>query len=209
MSEHCDIEQTLIERFHDGELPPTERARLDRHLADCADCRRRLRALRLGGELLGEHLQRAVETADFSGFEQRVLAGIDERGPSSPLERLGLWLRESLVHHRVVWLTSAAAAAAVLLLALWLLPVGSSPGGTGPDRTDPAPAAGDGPAAPGQPRVAAGADKAPADNDVIIDSLEYAGQRSMIFSVSKNDTTVIWMVDFDRAGAVDKRGDEI
>jgi anti-sigma factor RsiW len=204
MSEHCDIEQTLIERFHDGELPPTERARLERHLADCADCRRRLQALRLGGELLGEHLQRAVETADFGGFEQRVLAGIAERGPGSPLERLGLWLRESLVHHRAAWLASAAAAAAVLLLALWLLP-----GGTRPDRSDPAPATLDSSAAPEQPRVAAGTGEAPADNDVIIDSLEYAGKRSMIFTVSKNNTTVIWMVDFDRAGAVDKRGDEI
>ncbi len=202
MSEHCDIEQTLLERFHDGELPPTERARLQRHLADCTDCRRRLRALRLGGELLGEHLARATETADFSGFEQRVLAGIAESGPRSPLERLGLWLRESLVHHRAAWLTSAAAAAAVLLLALWWLPGGSSPGGSGS-----APAVDDGPAARERPRVAAGA--APADNDVIIDSLEYAGKRSMIFTVSKNDTTVIWMVDFDRAGAVDKRGDEI
>jgi hypothetical protein len=47
------------------------------------------------------------------------------------------------------------------------------------------------------------------DNETIIDSMEYAGERSMIFTVSKNNTTVIWMYDFDGPGALDGQGDEI
>lgn len=47
------------------------------------------------------------------------------------------------------------------------------------------------------------------DNEVIIDSLEYKGDRSMIFTVSRNNTTVIWMYDFDGSDPKAGRGDEL
>jgi hypothetical protein len=51
--------------------------------------------------------------------------------------------------------------------------------------------------------------KADVDNEVIIDSMEYAGKRPMIFTVSKNNTTVIWLYDFDRAEEEKAEEDEL
>jgi anti-sigma-K factor RskA len=151
-----------------------------------------LATLRLGAELLRDHLDQAARQADFAGFEQRVLAGIRHSQPAGWTERFGVWLRESLTHNRATWVASVATAAAlVLALALWL------PQRPGP-ATDPI-------APPDATQLAA----AQVDNEVIIDSLEYTGNRSMIFTVSKNNTTVIWMVDFDKSGAKGSQGDEL
>lgn len=197
MANACDTSEAIIERYLDEELDPAEQAQVQRHLAACPTCRLRLGAARLSADLLREHLEQIASRADFTGFEQRVLTAIENQRPPSAWERIGLWFKESLAHHRTAWVASVATAtAAVVLLALvlpWLSPGPAAPAAT-------AMPGGAGATAPKTAQV---------DNEVIIDQLEYAGKRSMIFTVSKNDTTVIWMYDFDAAEATDSQGDEI
>lgn len=51
MNELCTWSRERLARYLDGELSAQERARLDEHLAACAECRASLEALRAGDEL--------------------------------------------------------------------------------------------------------------------------------------------------------------
>jgi anti-sigma factor RsiW len=184
MSESCKKIQHLIEPYLDEELSGSKREQVEQHLKTCESCRLTLEALKLQGGLLREQMESRTEKVDFTGFEDRVLARIREEKPPGFTERAGAWVREVAYYYRAVWITSLATA--VLLLAI-LVPLLSSDTG---------------PAGEPQERIA------DVDNQVIIDSMEYAGQRSMIFTVSKNNTTVIWLYDFDRAEGQDE-GDDI
>ncbi len=201
MGDACDTSSATIERYLDEELEPAERAQVERHLEACPACRLRLEASNLSADLLRGHLEQAADQADFTGFEQRVMQAVEGQAKPPLTERIGLWFRESLEHHRAAWVASVAGAAAVALVLALVLPW-----------TSPTPQAPGAPVAPGATPGAGARPDAPrtaqVDNEVIIDELEYAGKRSMIFTVSKNDTTVIWMYDFDSA-AEDKQGDEI
>ncbi len=52
-SEHQRVEE-MLSAYIDGELSPTERALVEKHLAQCADCTQNLRTLRQTVALLGE-----------------------------------------------------------------------------------------------------------------------------------------------------------
>ncbi len=184
MSESCKKIQQLIGPYLDEELSGSKKKQIEQHLGACESCRLMLEDLKLQGGLLREQLEDRAEQVDFTGFEDRVFARIREEKPPGFSERAGAWVREVAYHYRAVWITSLATA--VLLLAI-LVPLLSRDAGPG-----------------GEP----GTRVADADNQVIIDSMEYAGQRSMIFTVSKSNTTVIWLYDFDRAEGQDE-GDEI
>jgi hypothetical protein len=173
-----------LEKFLDEELGKAKRLKVEQHLAQCPACRQRLEVLKLQGDLLREEILTAAMRTDFSGFEDRVESRIRLEEPAPLGERAALWLKETLYHYRTVWVTSLVTAAVLLAV---LIPVLS--GQPEPTR--------------GEPELAR------VDNEVIIDSMEYAGQRSMIFTVSKNDTTVIWLYDFDRAEEEKTEGDDI
>jgi anti-sigma factor RsiW len=183
MSESCKKIQQLVGPYLDEELSRSGKEKVERHLHSCESCRLTIEAFRLQGGLLREQMEHEADQVDFTGFEDRVLERIREEKPLSPAARAGAWLREAAYYYRAVWITSLATA--VLLLAI-LVPLLS----------------GGGPAGEADARVA------DSNNQVIIDSMEYAGQRSMIFTVSKNNTTVIWLYDFDRAEGQDE-GDDI
>ena len=184
MSESCKKIELLIEPYLDDELSQSKKEKVEQHLQACEECQLALEALKLQGGLLREQVEAEADKVDFAGFEDRVMARIREEKPPSFSERAGAWIREVAYYYRAVWITSAATA--LLLLAI-LIPLLSQDSGTviEPDTK-----------------------VAEADNEVIIDSMEYAGQRSMIFTVSKNNTTVIWLYDFDRAEGQDQ-GDDI
>ncbi len=196
MANACDAYQVLIDRYLDDELGRSNRDRFERHVVVCSACKHRLAAMRLGADLLRGNLERIADQADFSGFEDRVMAAIEQQRRPSFGERIAIWLGETLYSHRMALITSAATAAVVVLVLTLVLPWlrGDS---TGPAGSGPLPG----------PVQTAQLDKV--DNEVIIDSMEYAGRRSMIFTVSKNNTTVIWMYDFAGPEALDRQGDEI
>jgi len=184
MSKSCKKIEHLIEPYLDDELTKSKKEKVEQHLSACEDCQTTLEVLKLQGGLLREEIEAEADKVDFAGFEDRVMQRIREEQPPSFSERAGAWIREVAYYYRAVWITSLATA--VLLLAI-LIPVLSRDAGPGAE-TD--------------------VQVAEADNQVIIDSMEYAGQRSMIFTVSKNNTTVIWLYDFDRAEGQDQ-GDDI
>jgi anti-sigma factor RsiW len=184
MSESCKKIELLIESYLDDELSKSKKEKVEQHLRACENCQMTLEALKLQGGLLREEIEAEADKIDFAGFEDKVFQRIHEEQPPSFSERAGAWIREVAYYYRAVWITSLATA--VLLLAI-LIPVLSRDAGPG-DGTE--------------------VKVAEADNEVIIDSMEYAGQRSMIFTVSKNNTTVIWLYDFDRAEGQDQ-GDDI
>jgi anti-sigma factor RsiW len=189
-TERCDT--TLLLRHLDGELSTRERRRLLAHLDGCPGCRQALDGLRLVSGLLRERLEQPAQAADFTGFEDRVLAAVAKSARPPLGERLRVAWGEWQRAWRPVWVTAVVTAAVALLVLVPLL-------SRGPD-TPIAPPPSDG--------VPAVADKG-VDNQVIIDSLEYRGQRSMIFSVSKNNTTVIWMYDFDNQAGAKDQGDDL
>ncbi len=154
----------------------------------------------LQGELLREDLFSTLEKVDFTGFEDRVMQRIHQEKSLSTFERLGVYLREFAYRYRTVWITSVVTACLVLAV---LYPFLSTKDILEPPNSEPVHAS-------AHEMIPAGAaEQASTDNQVIIDSLEYAGQRSMIFTVSKNNTTVIWLYDFDQAAEYADEGDDI
>ena len=106
MTTACDIGKTLLERYLDDELGFSDRDRVEHHLTDCPACKQRLVAMRLGADLLRSHLKLVADKADFSGFEDRVMAGSERQRRPACGERLAMWLRETLYCHRTVWSAS-------------------------------------------------------------------------------------------------------
>lgn len=94
---------TQVHAYHDGALPANEIVALEAHLADCADCRALLSDLR--------GLSRLIDVAPLAAISPETMTRI-ARNLRAARER-GL-LRISS------WLT--AAAAAVLMGALWFYP---------------------------------------------------------------------------------------
>lgn len=184
MSESCKKIEHLIEPYLDDELSRSRKEQVERHLQECDSCRMALEALKLQGGLLREEMEAEADKVDFAGFEDKVFQRIRAEQPPTFTERAGAWIREVAYYYRAVWITSLATA--VLLVAI-LVPLLSRDAAPGKDSD---------------------VQVAEADNEVIIESMDYAGQRSMIFTVSKNNTTVIWLYDFDRAEGQDQ-GDDI
>ena len=202
MKAECKTALPLLESYLDDELNGSKRQVVEKHLGDCEGCRAQLALLRQRADMLRAHFDEAIAAADFSGFEDRVLRKLAKEPPLPWGEKLGLWIRETLVHYRAVWITAAATAIVVFALLLPLL------GDRKADLTPtPTPQINAPSTSPETQRVAQATPQV--DNDVIIDSMEYGGERSMIYNVSRNNTTVIWLVDFDRAGAKDGQGDEL
>jgi anti-sigma factor RsiW len=175
MSRSCNVQPMLLERYLDQELGRRKRARLEEHLRACVDCRRYLSRLKLQGEMVRDPIAEAAHAADFAALESRVVAQISAATTVGFGERLSVWLRELLFHHRAIWISSLATAAVVFLVLVPLL--WRSP--------------------------------AYLNNEVIIDSFEYQGGSSLVYTVSKNNTTVIWMSDFDRASGNPSEGEEL
>ena len=188
-----DCSEIQLDRYLNDELGRSKKAQCDAHLANCSDCRTRLEGLRLQGQLLREEVESAANQVDFSGFDERVLTRIQAEQPAPAGERLAIWFREVVYHYRAIWVTSLVTAVLVLVVLIPFL--SKDPAATAPDT---------------KTQVAEVYPEAkPVDNEVIIDSMEYAGQRSMIFTVSQNNTTVIWLYDFDRAEVGQAEGDDI
>jgi tetratricopeptide (TPR) repeat protein len=106
---HCDHAQTLLSAQLDGELAPDDHGALTAHLAGCADCRATAEAFRLhDAQARAAFVTRQAASANTA---QRVLADLRRGGRIKPAQ----WRFAGLV----------AAAAAIVLLALWLAPSNS------------------------------------------------------------------------------------
>ena len=116
----CDTFVPLLSPYIDGELSPTERVTVERHLSACRDCTSRTADLRAESGLLRVGLEMAVDEVDFKDFAQKVMARVTPEKPPL-LERLRLTLSEMFLYQRTAMLSSLATAAVLMLIALPLL----------------------------------------------------------------------------------------
>ena len=66
-------ESALIDRFFDAEVSREERARVEAHVADCPECRRRLEANREIGALLLESPEHRLSGKEKTALENRLI----------------------------------------------------------------------------------------------------------------------------------------
>ena len=122
MTPHADTE--ILSAYLDGEVPTSERARLERHLAACAECSARKSALEgVIRSVRGLPPVTATE-AEHLAMRRAVLEAAPGRAPSFPLRsrsgsRSGPELEPELgrVPKRPAWRLFAAAAAVAAVLA--------------------------------------------------------------------------------------------
>lgn len=116
----CERFIPLLSPYIDGELSPTERVNIERHLSACKACTGRAADLRAESGLLRVGLDMAVDEVDFKDFTQKVMARVTPDKPPL-LERLRLSLSEMFLYQRTAVYSSLATAAVVLLVAIPLL----------------------------------------------------------------------------------------
>ena len=110
----CEQAESLLVRAADGTLNAERRAAVDRHVAECAECREALDAQRMTRSLLAAR----PDTAARPGFVTRVMANLPAQDPASGSVEAaasnGDWL--DLLNWRV-WTIRLAPVAATLLVA--------------------------------------------------------------------------------------------
>jgi anti-sigma factor RsiW len=116
----CERYVPLLSPYIDGELSPSERVHVERHLSACRDCTGRTADLRAESGLLRVGLDMAVDEVDFKDFAQKVMARVTPEKPPV-LERVRLAVSEMFLYQRTAMLSSLATAAVLMLIALPLL----------------------------------------------------------------------------------------
>jgi anti-sigma factor RsiW len=123
----CSKFETDIALYAGGDLPPGRMARVEAHLAECADCRALAEDLRAEQALLSELRDDPLEDAMLAQVRQRVLAevrhtgwkaGFSPRGALAPLLALAAALLLAVIliwprHHSGAAPRAAAASHAV------------------------------------------------------------------------------------------------
>jgi anti-sigma factor RsiW len=117
LSPACQTFVPLLSPFIDGELPPSGRTQVERHLAACQDCAMRAADLRAESGLVRVGMEMAADEVDFSDFALKVMAQLTPEKPPF-FERLKLSISETFLYQRGTLLTAAVSAAVVMLLAL-------------------------------------------------------------------------------------------
>jgi anti-sigma factor RsiW len=101
---NCVEWEERIALYAGGDLVPAEAQAVERHVSECAGCQVLLNGLRESLALVRDAHVEPMEAAHFAAVRARVLAELE----SAPARR---W--------RFAWIGAMAAAAAVLLMALW------------------------------------------------------------------------------------------
>jgi len=176
----CERFIPLLSPYIDGEVSPTERVNIERHLSACKACTGRAADLRAESGLLRVGLEMAVDEVDFKDFAQKVMARVTPERPPL-LERWRLSLSELFLYHRTAMVSSLATAAVLMLVAIPLLRGSEAPVGYGGERM----------------RVTA------------VRSLEPARLAPVVMETD-DGSTIIWMVEQDPPadGAAPALGDE-
>jgi len=129
----CERFIPLLSPYIDGEVSPTERVNIERHLSACKACTGRAADLRAESGLLRVGLEMAVDEVDFKDFAQKVMARVTPEKPPV-LERLRLSLSELFLYHRTAMFSSLATAAVLMLVAIPLLMGNRAPVGYAGER---------------------------------------------------------------------------
>lgn len=113
----CQTFVPLLSPYIDGELTPSERVTIERHLSACKDCTMRTADLRAEAGLVRIGMEMLADEVDFKDFAQQVMARVTPEKP--PLwERIRLSLSEMFTYQRGPLLASLATATALLVVGL-------------------------------------------------------------------------------------------
>ena len=114
----CAIDQELLPRYLDGELPAALREQVEHELTRCDDCCERLAELTFVGDAVRMDIAAAVESAPLDGLWDRIEPGLGELEPSPTTvwSRLRAWWSERPLEVGL----SLAATCAALLLCVWM-----------------------------------------------------------------------------------------
>jgi hypothetical protein len=100
--------QERLSAYADNELPPAERAQFEAHLADCADCRKRLDDLRNLETFVRN--ESVLDDSDYwEKAAQKIEAALPERAEIVDLSRIRK-------HHSAFWWKAPAIAASILIV---------------------------------------------------------------------------------------------
>ena len=115
------VQEEALHMHFDGELAPSEAASVQRHLATCGECTRRLSSLQRLREMIVMSAEQVASEVDFDAMFGRVEQGTKAAPAPGLLDRLQIWVTESLEHNPFkVWapVGGFAVAAAVLVFVL-------------------------------------------------------------------------------------------
>ncbi len=117
MKDACSSISKLLEKYFDQEVTDNQRALVEGHLRDCADCRNALRSLEEIKTLMKFPIDEAVREEDFPWVWQKIEREI--RTGQEKLtwwQSLRSWLDVSLLFKRKVWIPAAATFAVLLFI---------------------------------------------------------------------------------------------
>jgi anti-sigma factor RsiW len=115
------VQEEALHMHFDGELAPAEAASVQRHLATCGECTKRLTSLQRLREMIAMSAEQVASEVDFDAMFGRVEQGTKVAPAPSLLDRLQIFVTESLEHNPMkVWapVGGFAIAAAVLVFVL-------------------------------------------------------------------------------------------
>jgi anti-sigma factor RsiW len=115
------VQEEALNMHFDGELAPADAVSVQRHLATCDECKKRLGSLQRLREMITMSAEAIASEVDFDAMFGRVEQGTKAAPTPSLLDRLTLWVTESLEHNPMkVWapVGGLALAAAVLIFTL-------------------------------------------------------------------------------------------
>ncbi len=110
----CKTYIPLLSAYVDGELTPSDRIPLERHLGACKDCAMRVADFRAESGLVRVGMEMLADEVDFKDFSTQVMARLTpQRLPL--LERWKLSASEMFTHQRPMIATGFALAAMALI----------------------------------------------------------------------------------------------
>lgn len=193
------VQEEALNMHFDGELAPSEAASVQRHLATCPECTQRLDSLQRLREMIMMSSEAIASEVDFDAMFGRVEQGTKGAPAPSLLDRLKIWVTESLEHNPMkVWapVGGLALAAAVLVFAL----VTSSGSGL-PGEPEMAKRGGiiEDPREPKKERVAIAANDATDEaNASEVVQVDFGSNTGTVFEIALADgasTPVVWIND--------------
>jgi len=179
------LTEELIERYHDGELGPKERERVEDLLERSPAWRRSLEGVARLRSLLCLMNEESLGNVSFEGFAKRVANGIVREPRPGVGERIRVLAEEIFQHRRAIWVPCAAvvaAAAAVLLVLPFAASAPPRPASSGTE---------------GGTWMAA-AEIVPAAGGSRIESVDFGGAAGMVYDVNDGrggTAGVVWIVE--------------